>query len=424
MNGYKINITDILGSIKININTPIIILSNVSKKYLIPSQNNQSVYNIDIDTLHNDLESQYQFIDRFIPIGQIYMYGSNKKLFTIIMANTRIIPSTRNFDQIKKNIWIGILRKNDKINRSIGTIYSESRPDFSIPVFPDKFLKKVDDINDDLNRNENNIYANIYSDKIYGRWIIDNYKFNINKSHLKMIDSSGEISNMFIPSAMVGMNPSASSAVDMQLPSDYIVNQNSENLRDLNRNNNKRLSHKVYFSAQGAITNDTNHESRTNNQEATYVSAMPSDDDTIEINDNSVYSDVFSLLQKTKLTKSGKSLILKEKEEPWFTDSMIVGSAASIDDPHKITGHISSIEDGTLNDGTLCDGTVYNNVDYEINAPYTSDNNKKYRDNQKPDSIENFNESETNMDYLNNNIMYIMCIILIILIMYRMIDKK
>ena len=424
MNGYKINITDILGSIKININTPIIILSNVSKKYLIPSQNNQSVYNIDIDTLHNDLESQYQFIDRFIPIGQIYMYGSNKKLFTIIMANTRIIPSTRNFDQIKKNIWIGILRKNDKINRSIGTIYSESRPDFSIPVFPDKFLKKVDDINDDLNRNENNIYANIYSDNIYGRWIIDNYKFNINKSHLKMIDSSGEISNMFIPSAMVGMNPSASSAVDMQLPSDYIVNQNSENLRDLNRNNNKRLSHKVYFSAQGAITNDTNHESRTNNQEATYVSAMPSDDDTIEINDNSVYSDVFSLLQKTKLTKSGKSLILKEKEEPWFTDSMIVGSAASIDDPHKITGHISSIEDGTLNDGTLCDGTVYNNVDYEINAPYTSDNNKKYRDNQKPDSIENFNESETNMDYLNNNIMYIMCIILIILIMYRMIDKK
>jgi hypothetical protein len=442
MNGYKIDITDILGSIKININTPIIILSNVPKKYLIQSENNQLVYNIDVDNLHNDLESLHKYIDRFIPVGQIYVYGSNKKFFTILMANTRIVPSTRNFEQIKKNIWVGIIRKNDKVNRSIGTIYSETKPDIMIPVFPDKFLKKIDYMNDDLNQKENNIYANIYSDKIYGKWIIDNYKFNMNKSYLKMIDSSGEISNMFVPPTIAGMQPSTS-----ETDSNIMTNAQSVTDSESKHIGDKRLNRKVYFSAQGAITNDANcrtqdrnleqisindcNESGANQQETNNISAMT--DDTLEMNDVSVYSDVFSPLKKSKLAKSGKSLILKEKDEPWFTDSMIVGSAASIADPHKITGHIS-----TIVDGTLYDGTVYtDDLNYEINAPYTSDcvidnvigysrsdADKKCRGDEKTNSIENFNEPETNTEYVNNIIMYVMCIILIILIMYRMIDKK
>jgi hypothetical protein len=425
MNGYKIDITDILGSVKININTPIIILSNVPKKYLMQTENNQTVYNIDIDMLHNDLESLHQYIDKFIPIGQIYVYGSNKKLFTIIMANTRIVPSTRNFEQIKKNIWVGIIRKNNKVNRSIGTIYIETKPHITIPVFPDKFLKQIDYMNDDLNRGENNIYANIYSDKTYGRWIIDNYKFNMNKSHLKMIDSSGEISNMFIP-------PTSDY-------SDYIVNSEPSIGSNVGSNvksmTDKRLNRKVYFSAQGTITNDTNNTNNTNDTNyqsrerktkqinecneseskqhlSNNISAMS--DDTLEINDIEIneINDVFSPLKKSKLIKSGKSLILKEKDEPWFTDSVIVGSAASIADPHKITGHISTIVDGTLYDGTI----YVDDSNYETNAPYTSDcvsdniigysrfdADKKCRGDENK-TIENFDETKT--DYVNNIIIY------------------
>ena len=119
MNGTKITVTDIFGSIHININTPIIILYDVSKEYLIGSGCIIGVYNVDTIKLQRDLESRIPFIDRFIPVGQISL-SDDKKKFTLPMANTRIIHVTSNFENINEKYethrytWIGITRKNGK----------------------------------------------------------------------------------------------------------------------------------------------------------------------------------------------------------------------------------------------------------------------------------------------------------------------
>ena len=442
MNGYKIEISDILGSKKININTPVIILTSVPKRYLVPAAEKSSIYNIITERLHHDLEKRYQFIERFVPIGQLYIADNDlKKKFSIVMANTRIVPTTRSFEEIKKNIWVGVIRKNDKINRSLGTVYSEDKPLISVPVFPVSFLKKLETDIDDI------AYADTYSDPSYGRWILNKYKFNVDKTHLKMIDSSGDISNMFIPT----------------IPRNII----DDNYND----SDKKFNHKVYFTAQGSIVSDTNcvppknNMSRitlnecngtdeddaliTSNQQSNKThlrtqrksssdggssvvlgAIIANDDDMLEMNVVPAYTDVFSPLKKSKLTKHGKTLVFKEKSEPWFADSSIVGSAASIVDPHKITGIITSIIDGTV-----YDDTVYGDED-EDNTSFISDCASKEliigysRDdiaNKCKSSIEQFEKSDNSdvrMDYINNSIMYVMCIIIIILMVYQFADKK
>src|SRR5579872_4624012 len=110
MEGYKINVSDILGSKRININTPIIFLTGVPKKYLISTNDmNKTLYNVDIDSLHRNLEKRFQFIDRFVPVGQVNTLNQTdtkaKKTYNMVMANTRIVPTTNNFEEIKKNIW-------------------------------------------------------------------------------------------------------------------------------------------------------------------------------------------------------------------------------------------------------------------------------------------------------------------------------
>lgn len=444
MNGYKIEISDILGSKRININTPIIILTGVPKRYLVPIVENSSVYNIDTEHLQDDLEKRFQFIERFIPIGQLYAKNRDnlKNTFTVVMANTRIIPTTRNFEEIKKNVWVGIIRKNDKLNRSLGTVYSKDKPQIIMPVFPLSFLKKLESDRDDISRGEYNGYVDTYSDPSYGRWVLNKYKFNVDKNHLKMIDSSGEISNMFIPTT----------------PRDIIDDDYNDS--------DKKFSRKVYFTAQGSIVSDTNcipprdnmsrmslnecngndidetlvastqqtngRRSETNGSPVVLGNVMANDEGMLEMNAVPVYSDVFSPLKKSKLTKRGKTLVLKEKDEPWFTDSSVVGSAASIVDPHKITGRIT-----TVVDGTVYDGTVYGDTD-EDNASFISDCaskepiigysrkdiNDKCRGFDGIEGFESSDDSDTSMDYINNSIMYVMCIILIILLVYRFTDKK
>lgn len=441
MNGYKIGTNDIFGSKRLNIDTPIIILTDVPKRYIVSVESSLdgTVFDIDTDHLQNDLEKRIQFIDRFIPVGQLYVpvNNDNKKVFTVVMANTRIVPTTRSFEEIKKNVWVGIIRKNDKTNRSLGTIYSKNKPTISVPVFPPSFLKQIDVDRVEMLKSENGIYIDTYSDPSYGRWILNKYKFNVDKTHLKMIDSSGEINNMFIP-------------------------QGPKNIIDDNYNDSdKKFSRKVYFTAQGSIVSDTScvpprdnmsrmtlNECNGTDEDDTAVvpvqrgylnQVQTSNDGTVMANDEGllemnapvpVFSDVFSPLKKSKLTKRGKKLVLKEKDEPWFTDSAVVGSAASIADPHKITGQITSVIDGTVYDGTVCDETDENY------APFTSDCESKEpiigysrEDIAKKcgvKSIERFDDEDStvNMDYINNSIMYVMCILIIILFVYRFTDRK
>jgi hypothetical protein len=441
MNGYKIEINDILGSNKITINTPIIILRNIPKRYLVPYDRkspilddriHRDIYYVDTVKLQDDLTHRIQFIERFIPVGQVDLHDG-AKTYTMIMANTRIIPVTNNYEEIKKNVWIATIRKNEKISKSLGTIYSESKPKVMIPVFPASYMKKSDMNQDEIINSKNNelyAYSDIYSDNSHGRWMINKYKFNIDKSHLKMIDSTGEISDMYIPLATLSPVTPGNILDDNELDSD------------------KKFNRKVYFTTQGDISSDPNCiPPRDNMSGMTINQCNGIDDDQLfatftssdDMNNlSSKQGTKSSRTKKSNITQTqsesqspaqiqGNRLILKEKDEPWFTKQSIVGDAASNSRPYKITGESSSL----ANNQTVFDDSVYGNIK-ETQQPFVSDcvidepviGYSRSQLDRKCRGIENFDSEEyddkdQHMEYFNNSVMYIICIIIIMLLIYR-----
>lgn len=460
MKGTKIIGVDIFGSSNIDINTPIIILHNVTHEYLLPISND--IFNIDIDKLQRDLENRIQFIDRFVPFGQIQLrsYKSSRSdrknsqiIFTLPMANTRIIHVTNIFEEISKDVWMGIIRKSGRNSRTLGTIKSRGMPKTLYPVFPSTFLIKenTSEAYDDVNE-----YSDIYSDVSYGHWILNTYKFNVDKTHLKMIDSTGEMSNMYIPKSI--------------LPKDILDVGYGDD--DYDR--------KVYFTTQGTIVSDTNcvppldnmskmsikecngssrvakiNRSSFDNDSISVRQSQPvvraNDDDqlTLMLNEAAEYNDMFSIKVKGKTFSKGKKLILREKDEPWFSKTDIVGTAASATDPYKITGivdgkttipliplmnvDIIALQDGLVSDdknemhapylsGCVGQDPAPGYSRYERNKNCGRDNYVDSNEDQNENYIENFNDNNndtTNLDHINNYIIYAMCFIIILLILYR-----
>jgi len=131
--------------------------------------------------------------------------------------------------------------------------------------------------------------------------------------------------------------------------------------------------------------------------------------------------------------KTGKTLVLKENDEPWFKDSAVVGTAAATANPHKVTGKV---------DPSF--GTAYGTMK-EVNAPFSSDClvdpasprsgysrydkyesclGHKRESNGYDDSVDAMDEIEqfsddNNTEYMNNIIMYALCVIIVVLLIYR-----
>lgn len=414
----RITIENIFGSSNVDINTPIIILRNVSTEYLIRVNEiklDSIVYNVNTDRLHKYLEKTVQFIHRFAPVGQIVApLNSDKKYpYTVMLANTRFIHVANTFEPIKKNIWVGVVRKNNKISRTLGTIASIGVPD-PYPVFPEAFLK--------LNDGDEYVGDDTYSDKSYGRWELDLYKFNVDKSHFKMIDSTGNISDMYIPKAVV--------------PSDVI---------DVGYGNDK-YKRKVYFTTQGVIVSDSNCVPPNDNMNKMTInecnatsSHVVGVSDEIEANDVLDYNDSadFKVVRKVpykpdvrmdRLFSKGKQLVLREKDEPWFTDSDVVGSMASITDAYKITGIDLSRDPRTSLH--ILNGTI-DGDENETNKPFISDckgltkGHSRYE--QAKNCFEAFDsENSDDSEYINrvnNIVLYVMCLLILLIISYRYISK-
>ena len=115
---------------------------------------------------------------------------------------------------------------------------------------------------------------------------------------------------------------------------------------------------------------------------------------------------------------------MREKNDPWFTEFDIVGSVANITDPHKVTG----IDDGApIKIRTTCNMNnnefyVYpcvkmrGEIDQLIEHPQSQKNKNQYN--------ENFETESSYMNYVNNIIMYIICIIVILLLGFKIFDRK
>jgi hypothetical protein len=437
MDGSKIGINDLLGSDRVDIHTPIIVLTGVNKWFFKNCGDN--VCSVNTEKIYKYLSKYFRYIDRFVPVGQIKLDSSSKKSgkkYILIMANTKIVPVTNTYEAIGKNLWVGVIRKADKLSRSLGTIRSYNQPTDYIPVFPSTFLKKYE--GDD--NSENFIYSDLYSDSSYGRWILNSYKFNVDKRQLKMIDSTGVINNMTIPDSIA-----------------YYVTPNSV-IDDSYSDSGKKYNRNVYFTAQGSITSDNNCvpaqdnmnkmsigecnarkgsvnfidtsslkiDDNTATNEGSISEVSASDDGTLSLNESSEYNDVFSLPKKENIFKIGKKLILKEKDEPWFKNSSVVGSVASVSDPHKVTGKIGTVHGGTdevpspFNSDCIIDHTAPRSG-YSRYDKYESCKGQQRESTGYDDSIEQFsdNESENSMENINNVIMYVLCLIIIILLFYR-----
>ena len=306
----------------------------------------------------------------------------------------------------------------EKESRTLGTIYNKNGYFSGIiyPVFPSSFLRRIEPYMN-LDNSEDSIYADIYTTERYGKWGLNTYKFNVDKTHLKMIDSSGSISNMYIPKAV-----NLTDVLDVGIGDD-------------------KYNRKVYFTTQGAIVSDSacvppldNMNKMTLNEcnaidKTTTVRANDDDQLALNLNESANYNNSSFITRRKKKTFSKRNnLILKERDEPWFTDSEIVGTIASITHPHKVTG----IDDGRSVIPLL--GTDDDDIK-ELNAPYTSGclvsepttGYSRYEKdkNCKGDKQENFDNKyedthdNKNMDYTNNVIIFTICGVIILLLLYR-----
>lgn len=379
----NIIITDILELDKIDNNTPILIVKNIPSSYLISIDTN--VYWIDINKLHTILAKQIDFIYDFVPIGQI---KTNKNYFTTILANTKLIPTTESYEKIKNNEWVAIIKKQGKINRSVGTFKSVDKPIMNIPVFPITFLQKYN--NTSFN---NSTYKDLYSHKNFGKWIFNKYMFNIDKSNLKMIDSSGNISNMYIPDS------------------------------NINIYDEKEEASKIFFTTQGNISNDDKY---------IITSAYDTANSSLQ---------EYKIDNKNKLLKKNKTLFLREKENPWFLDYAIVGEAINTDNPSKVTGitplsnplDVMSLNtnnsipdtDNQTSDNLNTDNLNTDNLnsDNQTSDNQTSDNLNSDNLNSDNQTSNNLNSNNLSNGNYNNSIILIISCLILLFIICKMLKK-
>lgn len=298
MSSKNIIITDILGLEHIDDNTPLIIIKNISSRYLIQTEYS-NIYWINVYKLHNILKKKLSNIHIFIPLGQI---KTNKKQFTSIFANTQLIPTSNTYEKLKHNEWIAIIKKNGKIIRSVGTFKSSDKPTVYIPVFPQLFLHMDNGV-----YSNKSIYKDLYTHKSIDKMILNRYMFNIDKSNLKMIDTTGNISNIHIP-----------------------IPYTSHDEKEI----------KTYFTTQGIISNNN-----------TYV-IPDAYDNTLLNNCDVMYNNDID---------NDKKLVLRQKDNPWFLNYDIVGNVINTKFPHKVTGLIETPQFGIDTDNQYIDNNIDNN---------------------------------------------------------------
>jgi hypothetical protein len=450
----------------ISINTPVLNL-NIGAAFLIETDSRDPVYDLNIDAVrahlkkHHHLEFESaEHIDDYVPVGQVdrrYRGDKDSSIdpnISIILANTRVVPTTRSYRQLKSSIWVAETTLNGTKMRSLGTVYSIEKPNYATPIFPISLMKKV-------SSSEPNY--DLYSDRSYGRRVLNETALNIDKRNRRMIDSTGDISlipsNVFIP-----------------LTPDELYGADMSGL-------DERFNRKVYFTTQGTIANDPacvkpkNNRMKNHLMECNGIATQidPNESGDLNMNarvDNRInsnnsdykvenFNNMRQLGPNTPpdnseykiLSDREKQIILREKDEPWFTNPEIVGDIAIYDNPHTVTGHHDTLE---MTDSEIYDaieelrpkgslgalkgdsetlvliGTFDGDTD-EVNMPFSSDCkvdpvigysrydklqrclNREGR-NGMGKLLEPFEAQEPNY---NNYIMGIICIIILILLVYK-----
>jgi hypothetical protein len=315
------NITDILGTHNINNDTSFIILTNdnlykfLDKIKVIQPYN---IYRVNLNKLTSKIykSTKNNFdINNFTSVGDLCSTDS-RFIKQILLANKHIVPFSKKYTKIGKigesTMWISEMKRKSMESRSLGVIVTNnsSPPDFATPVLPKSYLIKMDFGKTLLKGNDFNI-LNIQSD---GLWIIIREKFTNNNLLILMNNKYNIMNNNYSP---------ISDDKYLESNNKYLESNNKKKMTLTNDNelmiNNKCLE--VTKSNKIILTKC--------NKSSTQKWSQYGDNFIYNINGINpkciVYDDFGNIkLKNYKITDtywstiSGKTLILKNRDKPWF----------------------------------------------------------------------------------------------------------
>jgi hypothetical protein len=357
----ELTITDILGSEIIDNNTPLIIISaspssliqyltvvktidsNKIDSNKIDSNeiDSNKIYKLNHESLIKDLSFTIDTTDKFditnfIPVGDIC---SSTKIKHIVLANKYILPTTNKFKKVGTlsglTFWAGYLKRKEKESRTIGLFVTEDdvAPKYRVPVLPKSYLVKMDFPNDTVAGNEFNI-LNIKSD---GLWVILRHKFTKGNNNFKLMGLNGKYLSSDSGELRLKDGNSSGHNISYNVQGELVMGD-----RCITTNDNKDVSLEKCSNKSGQkwVPYNGNYISMLDNKFNTCLSVGDK---------NRVITKKCNPRAEPEWTKQnidnvdhvnytwpkikGKTVVLVEKDDPWFLNKDIVGSIKYI--PHK-----------------------------------------------------------------------------------------
>lgn len=389
------SMTDILGSRNIDNDTPFIIVSSDNLHKLLDKVkfvNPYTIYRANMLKLGRYVRSKTYTIDlaNFVPVGDMC---SNRKITKILLANKHVVPTSPSYTRVGRlggmSMWIAEMKRKNVESRSLGIVLTNgnSSPTFRTPVIPKSYLVRMDFGRSLLKGNDFNV-LNVRSD---GLWILIRNKF-INPDspdspkwgsygNFKYIDKKGNYLSVSTENDDVGLLPENSRKQKIRLTSNNQLAMNDKCLEvtssgkiKLRKCSNNRSQKWIpngsnFISASGGNFNKClgyDHNGNIKLQECNKTEWTKQDYDEDDVSD----------IQWR--TVRGKTLVLKNRDDPWFMNEKIVKSREYIKSHlPKALNEYDSYAKSAVNCGPKEERISYDDVNIHCKSKEGFHNNDK-----------------------------------------------
>lgn len=411
------NVTDITGSTNINNDSPFIIVkSNNMHDHLvkITSDNGYSVYRLNYQSLSKLVNKYSAFIDmdNYMSIGDLCSSG---EITDVILANKNTIASMNKYKKVgtigNHTAWVGKATKNGNELRSIGVVLTEkdSPPKFNIPILPINYLVKMHFGGSKIRGNEFNILS-YFTD---GLWTIVVSKFMDHESYFKYSNTNGKYLSSI--NSTLSMKDSKDNMQNIRYTSDgqlmidnKCITVNNGKLI-LSVRSNTDLNQKWVKKADKFMSLSDSNFNKCLGIDKNNNVVLKNCPKSVEWDFQNVdYIDVRN--PKWKSVK-GKSLVLVDRNDPWFLNKDIVDVIE-----HPGNGKISPIGYDLVKDDqtpSRIGGTPKKNRSSFSDGYFDGD--------QKDKIIETFDDESDSSD---NFLLILLSIVLLIVIIIRIRRKR
>ena len=413
------NITNILGSRIIDNDTPfIIIYCDDMSKFLdkLKFVNPYTIYRTNITRLTDYIKQRkIEFdISIFSPIGDIC---SDRKITKILLANKHIVPCSSAYKYIGKLgtsvLWIAEMKRKTIQSRSIGIILTNNMtpPSFETPVVPKSYLINMDFGQSLLKGNDFNI-LNVRSD---GLWILIRDKFNTiqkwDTRDFKYISRKGNyLSVADDDSENIKLLPENSRNQKITITDDNQLMINNKCL-EVTGSGKVVLKKCNSSNSQKWVSNGNNFISIANNVENKCIGYDENGDIILQQCENVSWTkqndDSNNVTDNNWASIKGKTLVLKNRDNPWFTNEKIVKNIEYFQPPMpKPIGSYDDYTPSVVKCGPKENRISYDDINIHCKEPFQQKKKKK-----KKNTSSNF-------------IILLLVIILLIVIIIKVYNKK